>query len=107
MGLNRIVNQLFEGVTFGLTITKHLLVTDGNKNNWSQTSPRSKINSRGENVKKNDQWKCTMMINQFLLSVENFLYRHYSQLSPKQKAFIWRATLRREPMNTRARLYSV
>ena len=52
MGLNRIVNQLFEGVTFGLKITKHLLVTDGNKNNWSQTSPRSKINSRGENVKK-------------------------------------------------------
>ena len=52
MGLNRIVNQLFEGVTFGLKITKHLLVMDGNKNNWSQTSPRSKINSRGENVKK-------------------------------------------------------
>ena len=63
MGLNRIVNQLFEGVTFGLTITKHLLVTDGNKNNWSQTSPRSKINSRGENVKKiingNVQWWST------------------------------------------------
>ena len=64
MGLNRIVNQLFEGVTFGLKIIKHLLVTDGNKNNWSQTSPRSKINSRGENVKKkkingNVQWWST------------------------------------------------
>ena len=52
MGLNRIVDQLFEGITFGLKIIKHLLVKNGNKNNWSQTSPRSKINSRGENVKK-------------------------------------------------------
>ena len=26
-----------------------------------------------------------MMINQFLLSVENFLYRHYSQLSPSKR----------------------
>ena len=59
-GLNRIVSQLFEGITFGLKIIKHLLVKDGNKNNWSQNSPRSKINSRGENVKKlsmkNVQW---------------------------------------------------
>ena len=33
-------------------MSKHLLVKNGNKNNWSQTSPRSKINSRVENVKK-------------------------------------------------------
>ena len=32
-GLNRIVSQLFEGITFGLKIIKHLLVKDGNKNN--------------------------------------------------------------------------
>ena len=49
MGLNRIANQLFEGITFGLKVT--LLVTNGNKNNRSQTSPHRRINSRGEKVK--------------------------------------------------------
>ena len=29
--------------------------------------------------------KCTMMITQFLLSVEIFWYRHYSQLSPSKR----------------------
>ena len=37
----------------------------------------------------------------------NFLISALYSAFPKQKAFIWRATLRREPMNTRARLYSV